>query len=496
MFSQAIGQEFSKLLGDDFVILSGRKLNQLLENTTGFEIPEVPALLKPGSTAELASILSICRREKLPVYTFSKGLNWGLGSRLPVQDGCVLIELSRLNRILEINEKFHYAIVEPGVSQGQLSAEIRRLGLKLMLNVTGSSPDASVLANMLERGSGFMAHRIDDLKGMEVILADGQLIRSGFWGEKGPREIFHYPMGMGPDWRGLFSQSNLGIVTLGVVNLHPRLEQQKMLWCKVDESRLPALMEGLGELYRRKYLVSVTHIGNDKRMKIEHGGADSQRTWTSFGMVQGSAEFVQFLEQEIPRLIGSRCLSLGFFTEEEAEDAGIGPVFGCNTGIPTDYFLKAMYRSEDLNPEDHPLQIDHGPLGMLCCLPVLPLEASAIEECLDILDGIHRDFGIQPATTLNPMNDQCLESVINIYFRRSDPEDVKKAHEANREMSLRFHRAGFRFYRLDVRLMQEFIDKENQHWNLVEQLKTCLDPQGILSPGRYERKAQEDRQTV
>jgi hypothetical protein len=63
-------------------------------------------------------------------------------------------------------------------------------------------------------------------------------------------------------------------------------------------------------------------------------------------------------------------------------------------------------------------------------------------------------------------------------------------------MSLRFHRAGFRFYRLDVRLMQEFIDKENQHWNLVEQLKTCLDPQGILSPGRYERKAQEDRQTV
>jgi hypothetical protein len=261
-----------------------------------------------------------------------------------------------------------------------------------------------------------------------------------------------------------------------------------MLWCKVAESNLPALVEGLGELYRRKYLSALTHIGNDKRMKIEHRGADLQSTWTSFGMVQGSAAFMDFLEAEIPRLIGERCLSLGFFTEEQAEAAGIGAVFGCNTGIPTDYFLKAMYQSEDLNPQEHDLQIDHGPLGMLCCLPVLPLEASAISACLEILESIHRDFGIQPATTLNPMNELCLESVINIYFHRNKPEEVEKAHEANREMSRRFYEAGFRFYRLDVKLMKEFIRKENPHWSLVDKLKDTLDPNRILSPGRYSIK--------
>ena len=478
--------EFASIVGAENMLLPGAGLSHLLENTTGFSVPQVPGLLRPGSAEELAQLLVLCNREKIPVYTYSKGLNWGLGSRLPVQNGCILIELSRMNRILEINEAFHYAIVEPGVSQGELSVEIRRRGLKVMLNVTGSSPDASVLANMLERGSGFLAHRIDDLKGMEVLLADGRSIRSGYWEEQGQREIFHYPIGTGPDWRGLFSQSNFGIVTKAVVNLHPRLEVQKMLWCKVDEARLPAMMEGLGELYRRKYLVSVTHIGNDKRMKIEHGGADRQSTWTSFGMVQGSPEFMAFLEQEIPRQIGSRCMSLGFFTEAEAEVAGIGPVYGCNVGIPTDYFLKAMYRSEDLNPDDFNLQIDHGPLGMLCCLPVLPLEASSIAACLEILDSIYRDFGIQPATTLNPMNDQCLESVINIYFRRDDAEGVKKAHAANREMSHRFYRAGFRFYRLDVRLMQEFFRKDHSQQLLFNQWKEALDPNRILSPGRYE----------
>jgi 4-cresol dehydrogenase (hydroxylating) len=483
---QEINNELIQLLGEDQVVLPGDSLHHLLENTTGFSIPEIPALVRPGNKDELSAILDLCRREGLPVYTFSKGLNWGLGSKLPMQAGCLLVELSRMNRILEINEEFHYAIVEPGVSQGALSAEISRRGLRMMLNVTGSSPDASVLGNMLERGSGFLAHRIDDLKGLEVMLADGQVLRSGFWNEQGKQEIFHYPIGLGPDWRGLFSQSSLGIVTQAVVNLYPRLEVQKMLWCKVEEYRLPEMVEALGELYRRKYLISVTHIGNDKRMKIEHRGREKERTWTSFGMVQGSEAFIEFLQKEIPRIMDGRCLSLGFYSEGEAEEAGIGPVFGCNVGIPTDYFLRAMYRSEDLDPETHSLQIDHGPLGMLCCLPVLPLQASSIAACLEILDSIHRDFGLLPATTLNPMNDQCLESVINIYFRRDDPEEVKKAHAANREMSLRFYKAGFRFYRLDVQLMQEFVQMGNpEGWKFVAGLKAHLDPDGILSPGRY-----------
>lgn len=487
MLNPSLIREFADLLGEESVVSSRPSLDHLLENTSGFEKPKVPALLKPGSTEELAAILRICNREKIPVYTFSKGLNWGLGSKLPIRNDCLLIELSRMNRILEINEKFHYAIVEPGVSQGELSDEIRRRGFHVMLNVTGSSPEASVMANMLERGSGFMAHRIDDLKGMEVMLADGRTFQSGFWAEQGEREVFHYPHGIGPDWRGIFAQSNFGIVTKAVVNLHPSLEVQKMLWCKVEEARLPALVEGLGELYRRKYLVSVTHIGNDKRMKIEHQGADQPSTWTSFGMVQGSAGFMQFLEEEIPQQIGSRCLSLGFFTREEAEAAGIGPVFGCNAGIPTDYFLKAMYRSEDLNPDEHPLQIDHGPLGMLCCLPVLPLEASSIQACLDILNSIHRDFGIQPASTLNPLNDLCLESVINIYFDRNNPEAVAKAHAANREMSHRFYQAGFRFYRLDVQLMKEFFRVGMSENALDLLLKSALDRNKIMSPGRYSK---------
>lgn len=474
-------------LGTSNIVLPGPELDQLLQNTTHYEAPMVLALLKPQNTAQLAQILAVANTWKTPVYTYSRGFNWGLGSKLPVQNGCALVELSALNSILEINEQFHYAIVEPGVSQAQLVKAIEDKGLSVMLNVTGSAPITSVLANMLERGSGFMEHRINDLRGMEVMLADGSLVKSGFWHlPESSREIHHYRFGLGADWQGLFSQSNLGIVTKAVVNLYPKKEVQKMLWCKVDQTQLPHFVEITADLYQRRYLYSITHIGNDKRMKIENRNPGNSTIWTSMAMVQGSESFVKFLENEIPTLLAGQVQSMGFMNKEEADAMGIGPIYGCHVGQPTDYFMKAMYQSvgDHLDRED--LQIDLGRYGMLCCLPVIPAKAADIQGAVEILDSIDRDFGIIPAGTLNPINDLYLEAVINIYFDRTQPEAVAAAHKANLEMHRRFYEDGYRFYRFDVKTMQEYLDPSDPHWQLVHRLKECLDPHGILSPGRYE----------
>lgn len=474
-------------LGSEKVVCPGAELNTLLANTTHYDAPQVMGILRPETMEELAAILKIANQEMAPLYTYSKGLNWGLGSKLPLTDGCTLLDLGKLNRILEINEQFHYAIVEPGVSQGELAAEIDRRGLSLMLNVTGSAPQSSVLANMLERGSGFIAHRYVDLRGMEVMLADGSVIHSGFWNlPESKREIHHWPTGLGADWRGLFSQSNLGIVTKAVVNLYPKKEVQKMLWVKMEQEQVPGFVEATSDLYQRGYLQGVVHIGNDKRMKIEHQNKQATPLWTAFVLVQGSAAFVRFLETEIKERLTGLFQSIGFLTENEAENQGIGPVFGCHVGKPTDYFVRAMYQSEGATLDREDLQIDLGKYGMLCCLPILPAKAEDIAAAIDVLDSIDRDFGIIPAATLNPMNDLNLESVINIYFDRTDPEAVKQAHAANAEMHKRFYEEGFRFYRFDIETKKQYILSENPHFQFIGRLKAALDPNRILSPGRYE----------
>jgi hypothetical protein len=221
-------------------------------------------------------------------------------------------------------------------------------------------------------------------------------------------------------------------------------------------------------------------------MKIENQNKENSTIWTAMSMIQGSENYVRFLETEIPEYFKNICDSMGFLSKEEAEDQNLGEVFGCHTGKPTDYFVRAMYQSEGATLDRKDLQIDLGKYGMLCCLPILPANGPDIEKATQILDSIEADFGILPAATLNPLNDLYLESVINIYFDRSDASAVALAHKANNEMIHRFYESGFRFYRFDVKTMHDYIDPQNPHWQLVAKLKNALDPNRIFSPGRYE----------
>ena len=64
--------------------------------------------------------MRIANRWKVAVYPISSGRNWGYGSRVPAADGCVLLDLGRMNQIVDFNEELGYVTVEPGVTQAQL----------------------------------------------------------------------------------------------------------------------------------------------------------------------------------------------------------------------------------------------------------------------------------------------------------------------------------------------------------------------------------------
>ena len=88
---------------------------------------------------------SRCRRSSrsptsfgVPLWPVSRGKNFAYGGAAPVLSGSVVLDLSRMNRILEVNEKFGYALVEPGVSYFDLYDYIQGRGLKLWLDVPGS----------------------------------------------------------------------------------------------------------------------------------------------------------------------------------------------------------------------------------------------------------------------------------------------------------------------------------------------------------------------
>ena len=131
---------------------------------------------------QVQKIVRIANHYSIPLYTISTGRNLAYGGSAPVHSGSVVLDLKRMNKILEVNEEQAYALVEPGVSYFDLYRYIRDRKLKLWIDC----PDpgwGSVIGNALDHGAGrtplpyrdhFGAHC-----GMEVVLANGEVVRTG-----------------------------------------------------------------------------------------------------------------------------------------------------------------------------------------------------------------------------------------------------------------------------------------------------------------------------
>src|SRR5262245_20513572 len=174
------------------------------------------AAVAPASVGEVQAIVRIASRHGIPLYTISTGRNLGYGGSAPARSGDVVLDLKRMNRIIEVNDSNHYAIVEPGVSYFDLYNYIQERGLKVWIDC----PDpgwGSLIGNALDHGVGHTASRFrnhfDAHCGMEVVLANGEIVRTGMGALPNAKTWAQFKMGFGPIVDGLFSQSNFGIVT-------------------------------------------------------------------------------------------------------------------------------------------------------------------------------------------------------------------------------------------------------------------------------------------
>src|SRR6201996_189641 len=76
----------------------------------------ISAAVAPDTTEEVQAVMRIANQYKIPIYPISTGKNLGYGGSAPVLSGSVVLDLKRMNRILEVDEKNAYCVVEPGVS--------------------------------------------------------------------------------------------------------------------------------------------------------------------------------------------------------------------------------------------------------------------------------------------------------------------------------------------------------------------------------------------
>ena len=131
-------REWRSIVGAEHVVTASGELQRAGQAT--FPVGNsVLAIVRPANREEVQECVRAAARLGVPIYPLSTGKNWGYGSSAPTADAC-LLELGRLNRILEFNEELAYVIVEPGVTQQQLfdflQARASRLWIVSMADVS------------------------------------------------------------------------------------------------------------------------------------------------------------------------------------------------------------------------------------------------------------------------------------------------------------------------------------------------------------------------
>ncbi len=177
------------------------------------------AVILPGSVDEMQAIVKVCNRYKINFKAFSTGLG---AFGLPVKEGSLQIDMRRMNRIIKLDDKNMYAIVEPYVSHLELQAELLKKGLTC--HVIGAGSQTSVLASATSLvGSGHSAittsYQGRNVLGEEWVTPVGEIVR---WGLVEEGKV-GYP---GPGLRGIYrgrtgAAGSLGVFTKVAVKLYP-----------------------------------------------------------------------------------------------------------------------------------------------------------------------------------------------------------------------------------------------------------------------------------
>ncbi len=238
---RTIGQAVAKLrerLGDR--LSTGASVRELHARDEAYSAPALPdAVAFPDNAEEVADIARICAGTGCPIVPYGIGTSLE-GHVVPLQGG-VSVDFSRMNRILEIDERNLLATVEPGVTRTQLNEALRATGLMFTVD---PGADATIGGMTATRASGTNAVRYgtmrENVMALEVVLPDGQVIRTGTKARKSSA---------GYDLTHLFvgSEGTLGLITRITVRLFGQPEAIMAATCAFEsvDGAVDAVMDAM-----------------------------------------------------------------------------------------------------------------------------------------------------------------------------------------------------------------------------------------------------------
>jgi len=544
----------SVLKTDSHLSFDPQQLSPYMQGTEGFNDFEnkrrqLKAVIKITHVSEIKTLLDLanqCAKDEslfFSLYPISTGNNWGYGTSQPAGlcNNIILLDLGHLTNISQFDCELGLVTIEPGVTQQQLSDFLHQNNHDYMVPVTGAGPNCSILANALERGYGITPYtdHFTAVNSIEGYWASGTPYQSAIneldaSEDKCVDKTFKW--GLGPYLEGLFTQSNLGIVSQMTIRLAKKKAGFTSFFIQLDDD---ALLERIVPLIRQvlqdyEGIVGSINLMDQRRLLSmfaapKYGNnlhqvmkahdikslAKSFKTpsWTIVGSIYGSKAVVKVVKREIDSLVKQlpckRIYSNGLNIVIADKVINTLPSWVINKipplsmlaeqlksfnkgkeimlGKPNKVALKLAYwRHKDAEHFDKDkLSPGDDGCGLLWYAPLVTMKAKKMREFVEFIRETCPKYNIEPFVTFTNLKHDCVDSTIPIVFDLSNPQAVKDAHDCLKALVDGGLKKGFVPYRLNIDQQQWLLNKESNFWQTVNLLKDSLDPNNILSQGRY-----------
>ena len=449
------------IVGEDFASNRQEEL-YIYSVDSGTEGPrKVDYVAMPKTVEEVQKIVAWANDNKVPITPMGANLTLnGLG--LPVNGGIVL-DMKRMDRIIEVNRIGRYVIVEPGVSQGMLGAYLEKNYPDLEHSRPEAPPTATVVGNIMIRGHGYLSLRYGNnahlINGMEVVLPTGEICTIGA-SSVSPWSFCKGPL---PDLTGLFCGwlGTTGIVTKLSVKLFPKRRMLDVVAFVVPD---PELLPDT--LYRITQTDMVDNLFVTGFVPLEGGAPPPFVTISITGDMEEQLEY----KRAVFKKVAQECTNGETKVEFMAE---------VPHSLKARFVEKPPYVSPALAAD-----FDKGG-GFRYCGAILPVEKvpEAWRRGIEVAHKHQKAFlcGIQ---VLGYCHSVMFGFVYT--FNRADEGSVEVVREAMKDTNEMVLELGGIPWKPEVAAQKQILEKMDPNtFELMKKIKKTLDPNDIMNPGTW-----------
>ena len=482
---------------------------------------------------QIIDCISLSQQQSLPLYAFSRGNNWGYGSKAPVTENNNILDLSKMNRITGFDNSLGTVYLEPGVSFKQLSDFLIANGDQWLCPVHGGGPDCSVLANAMERGFGITANQdhFFSVQSIRAILPSTQIYESSYNSMDLPELAKVFKWGVGPYLDGIFSQSNLGIISRICLQLAPKHNYNETIIIKINSSEDLSLATEKIQNIQKKYgrIISGINLMNRERMasmlcpypqdaKIHSKGLSQTELlelskdqdispWTIVLSIASDKSICQsvrnYVKMEFKPIKKKMIYINPFRLKVFSYISSLVPRLGrldlkslyenmtaleqILKGRPSQLALRLAYwmneidlsKLENLNPEKDNC-------GIIWYSPIIPMKADLVQTFYDNCKKLSTEYGINNLITLTSFNHLSFECTFPILYNKNvlgAAENARKFYFAILNENKKIQAYPYRFPNFAMQELEKF--QYSPSYDLASKIKEKLDPNKLISPKRY-----------